>query len=111
MTNTAPAEILGRHVWSELMTSDTKAAERFYTAVLAWTAEPFGDSPMPYTLFKRTGSDRGVAGLLKTPDGMHMPPFWSIYIAVPNFDEAVAKAKQLGGSTLSDVIDVPTVGR
>jgi len=65
---------------------------------------------MPYTQFQRSGG-AGVAGLMKTPDGMHMPPFWSMYIAVPNLDEAVANVKRLGGSTLSDVITVPTVGR
>jgi predicted enzyme related to lactoylglutathione lyase len=110
MTTAAPAQILGRHVWSELMTSDPKAAEGFYDKVVGWTSEPFGNSPMPYTQFKRRGGN-GVAGLMKTPDGMHMPPFWSMYIAVPDFAEAVAKVKRLGGSTLSDVIDVPTVGR
>ena len=42
---------------------------------------------------------------------MNMPPFWSMYIGVPNFAEAVARIKQLGGSELSGVIDIPTVGR
>jgi len=42
---------------------------------------------------------------------MNMPPFWSMYIAVPSLDEAVAHAKRLGGNTMSDVIEVPTVGR
>lgn len=107
---TAPAEILGRHVWSELMTSDMKGAETFYNKVIGWTAEPFGDSPTPYTQFKRSGGG-GVAGLMQTPEGMNMPPFWAMYIAVPRFDEAVAQIKRLGGSELSGAIDVPTIGR
>jgi predicted enzyme related to lactoylglutathione lyase len=110
MTTAAPAQILGRHVWSELMTTDTKAAETFYNKVVGWTSEPFGNSPTPYFQFKRSGG-AGVAGLMQTPDGMNMPPFWSMYIGVPNFEDAVAKVKQLGGTELSDVIDVPTVGR
>src|SRR5215471_2394717 len=110
MTTAAPAQILGRHVWSELMTSDTKGAETFYDKVVGWTSEPFTHSPMPYTRFMRSGG-AGVAGLMETPDGMNMPPFWSMYIAVPDFAEAVAKVKRLGGKELSDVIDVPTVGR
>jgi predicted enzyme related to lactoylglutathione lyase len=107
---TAPVQILGRHVWSELMTTDTKAAETFYDKVVGWTSEPFGNSPMPYTQFKRRGG-AGVAGLMERPAGMNMPPFWSMYIAVPKLEDAVAQIKRLGGSELSGVIDVPTVGR
>src|SRR5262249_51863958 len=102
--------ILGRHVWSELMTTDTKAAETFYTNVVGWTAEPSPNSPKPYTQFKPRGGAT-VAGLMERPEGMNMPPFWSMYIAVPNLDDAVAQIKRLGGSELSGLIDVPTIGR
>jgi len=107
---TATSTLLGRPVWYELMTTDTAAAEKFYRAVIGWTAAPFDQSPNPYTLFKR-GGDVQVAGLMKTPDGMNMPPFWSMYVGVPDLDEAVSHIKRLGGSGLSEVIDVPTVGR
>lgn len=107
---TASSTLLGRPVWYELMTSDTAAAETFYKNVVGWTSAPFGDSPQPYTIFKRSG-DKGVAGLMKTPEGMHFPPFWAMYIAVPNFDDGAAHIKRLGGSELSPVIDVPNVGR
>src|SRR4051794_12650405 len=110
MTTSAPAQILGRLVWTELMTTDTKAAEAFYDQVVGWTSEPFGNSPMPYTQFKRHGGS-GVAGLMERPAGMNMPPFWSMYIAVPRLEDAVAQVARLGGSELSAVIDVPTVGR
>ena len=49
MTTAAPAQILGRHVWSELMTTNTRAAETFYDKVVGWTSEPFKESPKPYT--------------------------------------------------------------
>jgi predicted enzyme related to lactoylglutathione lyase len=110
MTTAAPAQILGRPVWSELMTSDPQAAETFYKTVVGWTSAPFAGSPMPYTLFKRKG-DVGVAGLMQTPEGMNMPPFWAMYIAVPGLEDAVAKVNRLGGSELSEVITVPTVGK
>jgi uncharacterized protein len=104
------AQILGRHVWSELMTTDPKAAEAFYRNVVGWTAAPFGESPQPYVQFKRRNG-AGVAGLMERPEGMNMPPFWSMYIAAPDLDAAVAHVKRLGGSELSGVINVPTVGR
>jgi predicted enzyme related to lactoylglutathione lyase len=107
---TAVSALLGRPVWYELMTSDPAAAETFYTKVVGWTAAPFEESPNPYTVFKRSG-DVGVAGLMKTPDGMNMPPFWSMYVAVPKLEEAIAHIKRLGGSELSGIIEVPTVGR
>jgi predicted enzyme related to lactoylglutathione lyase len=107
---TAASTLLGRPVWYELMTSDTNAAEAFYTNVIGWTAAPFADAPNPYTIFKRRG-EVGVAGLMKKPEGMNAPPFWAMYVAVPNFEEAVSHIKRLGGSELSPVIDVPTVGR
>ena len=107
---TAVSALLGRPVWYELMTSDPAAAETFYKKVVGWTAAPFEQSPNPYTVFKRSG-DVGVAGLMKTPDGMNMPPFWSMYIAVPKLEEALAHIKRLGGSELSGIIEVPTVGR
>ena len=110
MTTAAPAQILGRLVWTELMTTDTKAAETFYDRVVGWTSEPMPNSPMPYTQFKRSGG-AGVGGLMERPAGMTAPPFWSMYIAVPKFEDAVAQIKRLGGSEMSGVIDVPTVGR
>ena len=78
--------------------------------MVGWTSAPFEGSPNPYTVFCRSG-DVQIAGLLKRPDGMNMPPFWSMYLAVPNLEEAVAHIKRLGGSELSGIIDVPKVGR
>jgi uncharacterized protein len=107
---TAVSTLLGRPVWYELMTTDPSSAETFYKKVIGWTTAPFEGSPDPYTLFKRSG-DVQVAGLMKRPDGMNMPPFWAMYVAVPKLEEAVAHIKRLGGSELSEVIDIPTIGR
>ena len=109
MTTTV-SRLLGRPVWYELMTTDTAAAEKFYSNVVGWTSAPFAESPDPYTIFKRRG-DVGVAGLMKRPDGMNMPPFWAMYVAVPKLEDAVAHITRLGGSGLSPVIDIPGVGR
>jgi predicted enzyme related to lactoylglutathione lyase len=107
---TAVSPLLGRPVWYELLTTDTAAAETFYKNVVGWTAAPMEGSPDPYTVFARSGQVQ-VAGLMKRPDGMNMPPFWSMYVAVPKLEDAVAHIKRLGGSELSPVIEVPKVGR
>ena len=109
MTTTV-STLLGRPVWYELMTSDPAAAEKFYRTVVGWTAAPFEASPQPYTVFKRSG-DAQVAGLMKTPQDMKMPPFWAMYVGTPKLEDTVAQIKRLGGSEMSPVIDIPTVGR
>ena len=106
----ATAAVLGRPLWYELMTTDPKAAEAFYKAVVGWTSAPFPGSPQPYTVFSRGGGAQ-VAGLMETPEGMNAPPFWAMYVGVPDLDKGAAHIKRLGGSECSPVIDVPTVGR
>ena len=106
----AASTLLGRPMWFELMTTDMKAAEKFYRKVVGWTSTPFEGSPQPYTMFNRRG-EVPVAGLMTRPDGMNAPPFWAMYVGVPKLEEAAAHIKPLGGNECSPVIDVPTVGR
>jgi predicted enzyme related to lactoylglutathione lyase len=108
--NMADASILGRVLWFELLTTDMKAAEAFYSDVVGWTTAPFTESPDPYDVLNRSGNV-GVGGVMKIPAGMNFPPHWGFYVGVPSLDDAVAKIERLGGSSLSPVIDVPTVGR
>ena len=41
----------GKFGWYELMTSDTKAAGKFYSDVVGWTTKDVGNADMPYTTF------------------------------------------------------------
>ena len=102
--------LLGRPLWYELMTTDTNAAQAFYTTVVGWTAKPFEGSPDPYTVFSRSG-DVPVAGLMARPEGMNAPPFWSMYVGVPKLEDGADHIRRLGGHDRSPVIDVPTIGR
>jgi predicted enzyme related to lactoylglutathione lyase len=49
----ADASTLGRMLWYELLTTDMKAAERFYGAVLGWGTMPFEGAGQPYDMFTR----------------------------------------------------------
>ena len=40
----------GKFVWYELMTTDTKAAEAFYSDVIGWDAQDAGMPGMSYTI-------------------------------------------------------------
>jgi uncharacterized protein len=106
----ADASVLGRPLWYELMTTDPTAAKAFYTKVVGWTTAPFEGSPQPYDMWMRPDND-SMGGVMKIPDGMNFPPHWGMYVGVPKLDDAAAQIQRLGGSALSEVIDVPTVGR
>jgi predicted enzyme related to lactoylglutathione lyase len=100
----------GRVLWYELLTTDMKAAERFYSTVVGWTVAPFDGSPQPYDMWMRTGNVP-VGGVMTIPEGMNFPPHWALYIGVQKLEDAVSQIERSGGSALSPVIDVPTVGR
>jgi predicted enzyme related to lactoylglutathione lyase len=109
MTTTTDTSILGRVLWFELLTTDMKAAEQFYAAVVGWTVTPFSDAPNPYDMWTRAGN-LPIGGAMPIPEGMNFPPHWGMYVGVPHLEDAVAHIERLGGSGLSPVIDVPEVG-
>ena len=104
--------LLGRVIWYELLTTDMKAAENFYTKVVGWTVQPFreGGEGQHYDIWTREGG-AGAGGVMTIPPGMNFPPHWGMYIGTPNLGETVADIERRGGSALSPVIDVPHVGR
>ncbi len=103
----------GRFVWSELMTPDTKGAERFYSSVVGWKPEPYGGNPgVHYTVWK-TGEE-GIGGMMElTPEmkAAGVPPNWMVYVGVRDADGTVAKAQSLGAKVEVPPQDIPEVGR
>lgn len=104
------AEIRGRFVWHELMTTDPQAAGTFYSKVLPWKTQPSG---MPdYTLWVSGKTQTG--GLMAQPESARQsgaPPSWLIYIGTPDVDATAAAAERLGGRVLKAPADIPGVGR
>jgi hypothetical protein len=98
----------GKFVWYELMTTDLPAAEKFYTAVIGWTAKDAGVPDMKYTLVS-AGSTQ-VAGLMPVPMP-NMPPAWVGYIAVDDVDAEAAAIKKEGGQIYKEPSDIPGIGR
>ncbi len=97
----------GHFCWNELVTADVAAAKTFYTRLLGWTTEPFGQG-MEYTLLKR--DNQGIGGLMKAPHA-GMPAQWLPYVLVEDVDATVAQAAKLGGKVCNAPFDVPDVGR
>jgi uncharacterized protein len=104
------AEIRGRFVWHELMTTDPQAAGAFYSKVLPWKTQPSG---MPdYTLWVSGKTQTG--GLMAQPESARQsgaPPSWLVYIGTPDVDATAAAAERLGGKVLKSPMDIPGVGR
>ena len=101
----------GVFVWDELGTNDVDGAQRFYEDVFGWTTTDMGSDFGGYRIFDRLqGSGRGHAGLMQLQDAA-VPPMWVPYVGVEDTDSTVAKAQELGASTIVEPMDVPTVGR
>lgn len=100
----------GALTWTELMTTDTAAATRFYTGLFGWTTETKPMGPTVYTLFKR--GDKPAGGMMAiAPEMGPIPPHWLGYFAVENCDELAANAIMLGGEVVVPPTEVPGVGK
>ena len=77
----------GALCWTELTTTDTKAAEKFYTQLFGWTPKhSAAGAPMEYTEFSVGGTPS--IGMMPKPARMpaHIPSYWMPYFQVANVD-------------------------
>ena len=99
--------------WYELMTTDMTAAEAFYTAVVGWRAQAWGDDPNhKYTIL--SAGENGIGGLMTLPEEarqMGAGPAWIGYIRSDDVDAQTASLVQAGGSIKRPPSDIPDVGR
>ena len=103
--------VRGSFVWHELLTTDPKSAAAFFTKVVGWKTQPWGQDGS-YTLF--LSGSRQMAGLMALPDEarkMGAPSHWLTYVGTPNVDETVRLAASLGAKVHKGPEDIPTVGR
>jgi predicted enzyme related to lactoylglutathione lyase len=102
----------GALCWNELLSLDTESAKAFYEGLFGWTAH---DQEMPpptgiYTTFMLGEFPAG--GMMQIqPSWGDVPTHWATYFAVDDCDGIVARAQELGGSTVSPAMDIPGVGR
>jgi predicted enzyme related to lactoylglutathione lyase len=96
----------GTVMWNELITTDPSATA-FYEQVLGMTTSVMDMGSGEYTIFEAAGQQVGGS----TPPQMPgTPNHWHVYFAVAGADATVARATELGGSTLVEPFDTP-VGR
>jgi predicted enzyme related to lactoylglutathione lyase len=104
----------GTPSWTDLASPDIAASQAFYGSLFGWDfdEQPTGDPNNPYVMVRQRGKD--VAGMMKLSPEMQaggMPPVWSTYVTVQDVDKSAAKAKDLGGTVLSEPMDVMDAGR
>jgi predicted enzyme related to lactoylglutathione lyase len=102
----------GSFVWYDLMTSDQKAAEAFYKAVVGWDMADSGMPDRSYTILSK-GKDQ-IGGLMPIPKeacDRGAKPMWTGYIGVADVDAAVNELKKKGGTVKRPPEDIPGVGR
>lgn len=102
------AEVRGRFIWHELLTTDTGASAAFYQKVLPWRTQP---SSMPgYTIWM--AGQTQIGGLMALPaEAAGAPPHWLLYVGTPNVDATCAQAQALGAKVHKAATDIPNVGR
>jgi uncharacterized protein len=99
----------GTFSWADLGTSDVEAAKAFYTGLLGWEPE---DNPVPgggvYSMMRVGGLE--VCAIYEQREEA-VPPAWLSYVTVASADETADRAREVGGSWMSEPFDVMDVGR
>ena len=105
------ADLLGRFVWHDLMTTDVEAATSFYTALFPdWRINivPM-EGGYDYHMIGAGGTN--VGGMLLLDEALGFPSHWISYVAVEDCDATVARLEQLGGACVLPTMEIASVGR
>ena len=89
--------------WNELATSSVDGASDFYGELFGWTIAPFESGADPY-LSIRNGE--AYNGGIRQLDREGAPPHWLVYFGADDIDASLARAGELGGSTLARPLDI-----
>jgi predicted enzyme related to lactoylglutathione lyase len=99
---------VGQASWHELMTTDWRAAMKFYEQVFGWKPSQTMDMGEmgTYQMFDRPHGM--IGGMMNKPKEMaNVPPNWQIYFRVPDVHAAAERIKANGGKILQGPMEVP----
>lgn len=100
------SETVSKFVWYDLMTSDIKAAETFYSQVVGWDIKDSGMPDRTYMLLSMGATM--IGGLMPIPEhAAGAPPVWMGYIGVPDVDAYSEKVRAAGGAIHRAAEDIP----
>jgi predicted enzyme related to lactoylglutathione lyase len=106
-----------RFCWTELGTTDTEKAAKFYARLFGWERTPpqlysRGGNPLDYTLLCLGGqSVGGLHPLSGAQRRQGVRPRWLPYVGVGDAASASARARELGATVLVGPLDVLDLGR
>jgi len=103
--------IPGVPCWIDTSQPDPDAAASFYRDLFGWEMEDVmpPDSDAKYFIGRIRGGD--VAAVSSIPEGAPPMAMWNTYIWVDSADATAAKAKEAGGTVMTDPFDVMDAGR
>jgi uncharacterized protein len=97
----------GALTWNEQLSRNYEVAKAFYASVFGYTYTEMGDGDVQYAMVEVDGETVGGIGSLPADVPPMVPAHWRAYIAVDDADAAVAKAVELGGSVITEPMDMP----
>jgi predicted enzyme related to lactoylglutathione lyase len=93
--------------WHELVTTDYKAASKFYFSLFGWDKKREVDIGAMGTYFV-FGRDRFTyGGMFNKPTNLTVPPHWLNYVQVESADAAAERATKAGGKVINGPMEVP----
>lgn len=95
---------------NELATDDVDAASSFYRGLFGWSIEAVDTGGGPgYWLIHHDGAAQGRNGGMRelSPGEDGVPPNWAPYFTTTSIDDTLARAEELGGSTLVGATEIP----
>lgn len=98
----------GTPCWVDLAVPDFDLAQTFYGTLFGWDIER---GPEEFHGYANCTKDRRVvAGIMPALDP-GQPSVWTTYLATDDLDATLAKAREAGGTILTEAIDVGDKGR
>jgi uncharacterized protein len=87
----------------EIVGKDPEKLKSYYADLFGWTIE--SDNPMNYGMVRREDNDipqdgGAIGGGIGGPGPSGYPGHVTFYVAVPDVEEALAKAESLGGTRM-----------
>jgi predicted enzyme related to lactoylglutathione lyase len=98
----------GRICWNELLSTDAKAAQKFYSAMFGWKEQAKEIGAMGTYRVQLLG-DKQAGGIMKNPQN-GAPSCWLVYFLVEDLAKATTRAKKLTAKALVENTPIPEVG-
>jgi uncharacterized protein len=98
----------GAPCWTDLLTSDTEQARRFYTGLFGWTAGDASPEFGGYFMFMKDGAP--VAGCMQNQPAMEVPDAWGVYLATADAKATVDAVLRHGGTVREPAMDIADLG-